>query len=75
MRPHPFSPARPLTSLPCTQNAETSRLLYDDPYRSQYGTNVQQQRQQQQRSVCQPDPEALRREREAMERICHAMTE
>jgi len=55
-------------------------LLYNDPYRSQYGTNVQQQRQQQQRqqqqrSVCQPDPEALRREREAMERICHAMTE
>ena len=31
--------------------------------------------QQQQRTVNQPDPESLRREREALESICHAMSE
>ncbi|KAG8532841.1 uncharacterized protein KY384_002719 [Bacidia gigantensis] len=55
-----------------SQSSETSRLLYDDPYRSQYGTNgTHNQRVIQQ----QPDAEALRREREEMEGICHRMSD
>ncbi|KAL9128872.1 MAG: hypothetical protein Q9217_002529 [Psora testacea] len=54
------------------ETPETSRLLYDDPYRTHYGTSSQvNQRVIQQ----QPDPEALRREREAMEGICHKMSD
>ena len=45
-------------------------MLSDEPFRSQYGSV-----QHQQRAVNQPDPEVLRREREAMETICHAMSE
>lgn len=56
---------------PDAENPETSRLLYDDPYRSQYG-GVQHP----QRTVySQPDPESLRREREALERITNAMSD
>ena len=51
------------------QDPETSRLLSDDPYRSQYGSHIQSQR-----VVQQPDPESLRREREALDSICHAMS-
>ncbi|KAL9068078.1 MAG: hypothetical protein Q9161_006431 [Pseudevernia consocians] len=53
------------------ENPETSRLLYDDPYRSQYGGAGTQHRAQ----YHQPDPESLRREREALEVICHDMSD
>ena len=53
------------------QNPETSRLLHDDPYRSQYGTDQSRRRAQDE-----PDPtEMTPREREAQQRICHAMSE
>ncbi|MCJ1477744.1 hypothetical protein MMC13_006417 [Lambiella insularis] len=57
--------------LPCTQDPETSRLLSDDPYRSQYGSHSQNR----QRPIYQPDPESVKREREALESICHAMSD
>ena len=60
-----------LIILPCSQDPETSRLLYDDPYRSQYGSHVQNV----QRPVYQPDPESVKRERDALESVCHAMSE
>ncbi|MCJ1230170.1 hypothetical protein MMC12_006842 [Toensbergia leucococca] len=53
------------------ENPETSRLLYDDPYRSRYGSTVQNGM----RPVVQPDPEFLRREREALEGIAHVMSD
>ena len=53
------------------QNPETSRLLHDDPYRSQYGTDQNRRRAQDE-----PDPtEMTPQEREAQQRICHAMSE
>ena len=55
---------------PYLQRQETSRLLYDEPFRSRYGAVRQHPR-----AVNQPDPELLRREREALEEICHAMSE
>ena len=55
---------------PYLQQQERSRLLYDEPFRSRYGAV-----QQQHRAVNQPDPELLRREREALEAICHEMSE
>ena len=62
-----------LNLTPLSQNAETSRLLDEDPYRTHYGAasshNNQRVIQQQ------PDPETLRREREAMEGICIRMSE
>lgn len=57
--------------LPCSQDPETSRLLYDDPYRAQYGSHIQNI----QRPIYQPDPESVKREREALDGICHAMSE
>lgn len=54
------------------ENPETSRLLYDDPYRSQYGATGQTQHRAQHH---QPDPESLRRETEALEGICHDMSD
>lgn len=72
--PRSSAPFRALdTDSPCSlsQNPETSRLLYDDPYRTQYGTNGQAN----QRQSYQPDPETQRREREALEGLCHAMSE
>ncbi|CAF9937261.1 hypothetical protein IMSHALPRED_011075 [Imshaugia aleurites] len=54
------------------ENLETSRLLYDDPYRSQYGATGQTQHRG---HYHQPDPESLRREAEALEGICHDMSE
>ena len=60
------------TSTDRAQNPETSRLLFDDPYRSQYGATGQTQHRAQ---YHQPDPESLRREREALEGICHDMSE
>ncbi|MCJ1316278.1 hypothetical protein MMC15_001599 [Xylographa vitiligo] len=53
------------------EDAETSRLLSDDPYRAQYGSHIQNI----QRPVYQPDPESVKREREALENICHAMSD
>ncbi|MCJ1369620.1 hypothetical protein MMC20_000832 [Loxospora ochrophaea] len=53
------------------KHPETSRLLSDDPYRPQYGSNNANG----QRSTYQPDPESLRREREALEGICNAMSD
>ncbi|MCJ1461602.1 hypothetical protein MMC07_000199 [Pseudocyphellaria aurata] len=53
------------------ENPETSRLLYDEPYRPNYGSNIQNT----QRLAYQPDPESLRREREALEGICHSMSD
>ncbi len=58
-------------SFALAKNPETSGLLSDDPYRNHYGSNAQNV----QRPVYQPDPESLRREREALEGICHAMSE
>ncbi|KAF6239929.1 hypothetical protein HO173_001537 [Letharia columbiana] len=54
------------------ENPETSRLLYDDPYRSQYGATGQSQHRV---HYHQPDPESLRRETEALEGICHDMSD
>ncbi|KAI4133541.1 MAG: hypothetical protein LQ347_002133 [Umbilicaria vellea] len=54
-----------------TENAETSRLLYDDAYQRHYGSHLHNG----QRTAYQPDPEHLKREREALEGICHAMSE
>jgi len=53
------------------EDPETSRLLSDDPYRAQYGSHIQNI----QRPVYQPDPESVKREREALENICHAMSD
>ncbi|MCJ1282418.1 hypothetical protein MMC26_001741 [Xylographa opegraphella] len=53
------------------EDAETSRLLSDDPYRAQYGSHIQNI----QRLVYQPNPESVKREREALENICHAMSD
>ncbi|MCJ1354182.1 MAG: hypothetical protein MMC33_004169 [Icmadophila ericetorum] len=52
------------------EDPETSRLLYDDPYRPQYGSQISRGPQH----VNQPDPESLRLEREALERICYVMS-
>ncbi|KAG7006382.1 hypothetical protein G7Y79_00015g039720 [Physcia stellaris] len=54
-----------------SENPETSRLLYDESYRPHYGSAQQQH----QRTSNQPDPESVRREREALESICHAMSD
>ncbi|KAL9132548.1 MAG: hypothetical protein Q9175_006274 [Cornicularia normoerica] len=54
------------------ENPETSRLLYDDPYRSQYGAAGQTQHRV---HYHQQDPESLRRETEALEGICHNMSD
>ncbi|KAI9872434.1 MAG: hypothetical protein M1830_001626 [Pleopsidium flavum] len=57
---------------PDPESSETSRLLFDDPYHSHYGgldqtgalsTNFQ------------PDPQELKREREALEAICQKTSE
>lgn len=52
------------------ENSETSRLLYDDPYRPQYGAAGQTRAHHYQQ-----DPESLRRETEALEGICHDMSD
>ncbi|KAF2239747.1 hypothetical protein EV356DRAFT_528315 [Viridothelium virens] len=44
--------------------SETSRLLYEDPYQPHYGAVNPHP------NVPQPDPEELRRERDALERLC-----
>ncbi|KAL8681781.1 MAG: hypothetical protein Q9186_002096 [Xanthomendoza sp. 1 TL-2023] len=48
---------------------ETSRLLSDDPFRN-YGSRTQLPRRPDE-----PDPEHVRREREALESIAHGMSE
>ncbi|KAI9712736.1 MAG: hypothetical protein M1820_001358 [Bogoriella megaspora] len=52
-----------------TQPSETSGLLYEDPYTPQYGATAQQP------NIPQPDPEELRREREALESLCTQTSE
>ncbi|KAL8693837.1 MAG: hypothetical protein Q9218_001393 [Villophora microphyllina] len=52
------------------EDPETSRLLSDDPYRS-YGSRNPNARP----AAPQPDPESVRREREALENIAHGMSE
>ncbi|KAL9035129.1 MAG: hypothetical protein Q9180_005025 [Flavoplaca navasiana] len=49
---------------------KTSRLLSDDPFRY-YGSRAQFSR----RPLDEPDPEYVRREREALETIAHGMSE
>ncbi|KAI9666149.1 MAG: hypothetical protein M1821_004084 [Bathelium mastoideum] len=46
------------------QPSETSRLLYEDPYQPHYGAPNHHP------NIPQPDPEELRRERDALERLC-----
>lgn len=50
---------------------ESSRLLEDDPYQAGYGYGALNQAQQ----ANQPDPEYVRREREALDAICQRTSE
>lgn len=50
---------------------ESSRLLDDDPYQAGYGYGALNQAQQ----ANQPDPEYVRREREALDAICQRTSE
>lgn len=50
---------------------ESSRLLDDDPYQASYGYGSLNQAQQ----ANQPDPEYVRREREALDAICQRTSE
>ena len=59
---------RTLTSRTPSQSSETSRLLFDDPYQSHYG-GVDQNGGGLGTDYL-PDPEVLKREREALEAIC-----
>ncbi|KAI9691151.1 MAG: hypothetical protein M1822_008771 [Bathelium mastoideum] len=51
------------------QPSETSRLLYEDPYQPHYGAPNHHP------NIPQPDPEELRRERDALERLCAQTSE
>ncbi|KAL8723479.1 MAG: hypothetical protein Q9225_000212 [Loekoesia sp. 1 TL-2023] len=53
------------------EDPETSRLLSDDPYRSNYGSRTQNAR----RPADEADAEHARREREVLESIAHGMSE
>lgn len=50
---------------------ESSRLLEEDPYQAGYGYGALNQAQQ----ANQPDPEYVRREREALDAICQRTSE
>lgn len=50
---------------------ESSRLLDEDPYQNGYGYGALNQAQQ----PNQPDPEYVRREREALDAICQRASE
>jgi hypothetical protein len=50
---------------------ESSRLLEEDPYQSGFGYGALNHAQQ----ASQPDPEYVRREREALESICQRTSE
>lgn len=50
---------------------ESSRLLEEDPYHNGYGYGALNQAQQ----PNQPDPEYVRREREALDAICQRASE
>ncbi|KAL8970087.1 MAG: hypothetical protein Q9183_001685 [Haloplaca sp. 2 TL-2023] len=54
------------------QNAETARLLSDNPYRSTYGARTQNTRLQNDRSDVE---DAKQREREILQGIAHQMSE
>jgi len=51
-----------------SQSSETSRLLFDDPYQSHYGGVDHNGGGR--ATGSQPDPQVLKREREALEAIC-----
>lgn len=53
------------------EGSETSRLLFDDPYRSNYGSRGGNTR----RPADEADAEHTRREREVLESIAHGMSE
>ncbi|KAI4187504.1 MAG: hypothetical protein L6R41_002786 [Letrouitia leprolyta] len=53
------------------EGSETSRLLFDDPYRSNYGSRAGNPR----RLADEADTEHIRREREVLESIAHGMSE
>lgn len=54
-----------------TFKPESSRLLEEDPYQAGYGYGALNHAQQ----ASQPDPEYVRREREALESICQRTSE
>jgi hypothetical protein len=54
-----------------TSQPESSRLLEEDPYQAGYGYGALNHAQQ----ASQPDPEYVRREREALESICQRTSE
>jgi len=58
------------SNISCLQ-PESSRLLDDDPYQAGYGYGAFNQAQQ----ANQPDPEYVRREREALDAICQRTSE
>jgi hypothetical protein len=58
------------SNVPCFQ-PESSRLLDDDPYQAGYGYGALNHAQQ----ANQPDPEYVRREREALDAICQRTSE
>lgn len=58
------------SNVPCLQ-PESSRLLDDDPYQAGYGYGALNHAQQ----ANQPDPEYVRREREALDAICQRTSE
>lgn len=61
----------PLLMLQVSCQAESSRLLYEDPYQN-YGAF---QNQQTTHGAYQPDPEDLKREQEALDAICQRTSE
>jgi hypothetical protein len=60
-----------LANIHCPFQPESSRLLEEDPYQSGYGYGALNHAQQ----ASQPDPEYVRREREALESICQRTSE
>ena len=59
------------TNIPSSVQPESSRLLDEDPYQAGYGYGAFNQAQH----ANQPDPESVRREREALEAICQRTSE
>lgn len=59
------------SNLPSSTKPESSRLLDEDPYHAGYGYGAFNTTQH----ANQPDPESVRREREALEAICQRTSE
>ena len=66
----PLSFVSHTNALPYSQDPETTRLLHDDPYHYQYGSQLHNG----QRVDQQIDSELLRQERKALDGICHKMS-